>query len=304
MLAFGGDVVVRLEATHAARRIRQEVEREVDAVKVTAGQLHVARHAGADGNHDSVVAAVQVIPRDVFADRRVGDEAGAFGSHLFDTAVDEGLLELEVRDAEAQQATDLFVALIHDDGVAGAGQLLGAGQACGAGADDRHGEVREALGRQRLDEAQIPCLVDDGLLVVVDHRRRLVDAQHAGGFTQRRADAAGELREVVGLGQAVVCVLPLALAHEVIPLGNEVAQRAAGHAERRAAVHAAGRLRLRERRQAMLGVNVEPIVDALLNRAFFQLLTGAYLKESTRVSHFSALLPSRVRKPFPKRRAH
>ena len=89
MLVFCGDVVDGLDAEDAASSIWQEVESKVDAIEFAARNLHIARHAGADGHHDGVVTVTQVIPRDVLADFHVGAEAGAFGLHLLDTAVDQ-----------------------------------------------------------------------------------------------------------------------------------------------------------------------------------------------------------------------
>ena len=59
----------------------------------------------------------------------------------------------------------------------------------------------------------------------------------------RRADAAGELREVVGGVQLAHGFLPAAAIDQVIPVGNDVGQRAAGMAEGHAAIHAARALR-------------------------------------------------------------
>ena len=291
MLVLGGDVVHRLDAEDTARGVGQEVEGEVDAVQLAAWNLHIARHAGADGHHDGVVTVTQVIPRDVLANFHVGAEAGAFGLHLLDTAVEQTLLKLEVRDAVTHQTTDGVVLLVDDDSVASAGELLCGGEAGRAGADDGDRLVGQTLRRQRLDVVQIPCLIDDGLLVKLDHGRRLVDAEHAGLLAQGRADAAGDFGEVVGHGQTVVGVFPLALTDQVVPLGNQVTQRASGHAERGATIHAAGRLRLGPRLQAGFGVNVEPVLDTLHNGAFSQLSAGTDLQESSRVAHVSALLP-------------
>src|SRR5262249_20667975 len=57
--------------------------------------------------------------------------------------------------------------------------------------------------------------------------------------SRRRAEAPGELREVVGSGQAAERLFPLAAVHEVVPVGDHVAERASLLAERHAAVHAA-----------------------------------------------------------------
>ncbi len=65
------------------------------------------------------------------------------------------------------------------------------------------------------------------------------DAEHARRLARRRAQAAGELGEVVGGVQALDGVAPVVAVDEVVPVGDEVAERAAVVAERDAAVHAA-----------------------------------------------------------------
>ena len=291
MLAFGGDVIDWLDAVDAAGCIRQELHGEVDTLEFTARNLHIARHGGTDGDDHGIVARAQIVPRDVFADLHAGAEHSAFGLHLFHTAVNEPLVEFEVRNAVAHQTADGVITLVYDHGVAGAGELLGACQTGWAGTDHCDGLVGQTLRRQRLDIVEIPCLIDDRAFVVLDHGRRLVDAQHAGGLAQRGADAAGDLREVVRLGQAVVRILPLLLADQIVEFWNDVAQWAAVHAERRAAIHASGRLFGGPRLQAGFGVDVEPILDSLLDGAFGQFATGTDLQESTWISHVSALLP-------------
>ena len=100
----------------------------------------------------------------------------------------------------------------------------------------------------------------------LDGDGRLIDAQHAGGLAGRGADAAGELGEVVGGVQAANGALPAAVVDQVVPVGDEVVDRAAGVAEGHAAIHAAGAL------LALLFfgerlVDFEPVVDALFGLA-------------------------------------
>ena len=71
-----------------------------------------------------------------------------------------------------------------------------------------------------------------------------VDAEHARRLARRRAQPAGELREVVRRVQPVDRVPPVVAVDEVVPVGDQVAERAAVVAERDAAVHAAPGLRL------------------------------------------------------------
>ena len=182
VLVLRVDAVDRFLAVDAAGGVRQVLHREVDAVELAPGQVHVARHGGADRHHYRVIPRTQLVPGDVLADLHAGAEPRAFGLHLLHAAVDQPLVEFEVGDAIAHQAADRVVALVDHDGVPGAGQLLGAGESGRSGADDGHGHVGQAVRRHRLDVVQLPRLVDDRAFVVLDHRRRLVDAQHAGRF--------------------------------------------------------------------------------------------------------------------------
>ena len=209
------------------------------------GHRQVARHGGADGEHDGVVAVAQLLAGDVDADVDAGAEPGALGLHLGQPAVEDGLLHLELGDAVAQQAAELVVPLVDGDGVAGAGQLLGGGQAGRAGADDGDGlagePVRRLRRRPRPSSKARSTMRDLDLL---DGHGRLVDAEHARRLAGRRAEPAGELREVVGGVQPLDRLAPVAAPGQVVPLGDEVAQRAAVVAERDAAVHAAAGLAL------------------------------------------------------------
>src|SRR5215468_9992971 len=94
------------------------------------------------------------------------------------------------------------------------------------------------------DPALVPRLVDDRVLDRLDADRVLVDAQRAGFLARRRADAPGELGEVVRRVQRLDRVLPVLPVDEVVEVRNDVVDRAAGHAERHAAVHAARALDL------------------------------------------------------------
>ena len=87
--------------------------------------------------------------------------------------------------------------------------------------------------------ALVPRLVDDGDLDVLDRHRVPVDPDHAGGLARRRAQPPGELREVVGRVQPLQRLVPVGPPDQVVPLRDQVAQRAPDVAERDAAVHAA-----------------------------------------------------------------
>ena len=103
------------------------------------------------------------------------------------------------------------------------------------------------LGRLGHDPAVFPAVINDRALDVLDRDGGLVHAEHARTFARRRAHAAGELREIICLVQPLQRFLPQSAIDEIVPLGNQVVNRAAaGHAadqlagvaERNAAIHA------------------------------------------------------------------
>ena len=162
--------------------------------------------------------------------------------HLLEPAVDVALLHLELRDAVAQQPADAVIPLEHRHGVTGAGELLCGGQPGRAGPDDGDRLAGQLVRRQRHDPALVEGVVDDLDLDLLDGHRILVDAEHARALARRRAQPAGELREVVGGMQPLDRVAPAVAAHQVVPLRDQVAQWTAVVAERNAAVHAPRRL--------------------------------------------------------------
>ena len=80
VLVLGGDVVHGLYTVHASGRVGQELHREVNALELAAGNLHVTRHGGADSDDHGVIAVAQIVPADVLADLHARAEAGAFAS--------------------------------------------------------------------------------------------------------------------------------------------------------------------------------------------------------------------------------
>ena len=166
-------------------------------------------------------------------------KADALGLHHADAPVDDGLVELEVGDAEAQQSSDVFQPLEDGDLIAAAVELVGSRQSGRSRTDDRHPLPVPSVGAG-LHVAFAEGSFDDGGFVLPDGDG-CVDAelQHTALFAQRRADASGELGEVVRLCQDVVRLAPLPLVEGVLELRRAVAQRTGPVAERHAAVHAA-----------------------------------------------------------------
>ncbi len=241
--------------------LRQKLHGEVHAVELAPRHRQVARQLGAAGDDDGVEFSPQLFRRDArlaviadnggqrvlagaFANEHAGAKLDALGLHLLDAAVDVRFFHLEVGNAVAQETADAVVLFEHHDIVADARELLRGGKAGGTGADDGDFPAGLVARGLRQHPAVLPGLVDDGVLDRLDADGVVVDVERTGRFARRRADAAGELGEVVGRVQRVDGVLPVLPEHHVVEVGNDVVDRAAGGAERNAAIHAARALHL------------------------------------------------------------
>ena len=274
----------------AAILLGQKLHGKVDALEFAAGDIEVARLLCAAGEQDGVVVVGEGLDGYIDADVGVGDERDSLGAHLLDTAIEHVLFQLEVGDSVAHQTADAVVLFVDGDGVAGAAQLLRGGQARGSAANNGNTLSGVVLGRLRLDPAFLPATFNHRTLDELDGDRRLIDAEDTCGLARRGADAAGELREVVGGVEAANGGLPTAVVDKVVPVGNEVVDRAAGMAKRYAAIHAAGTLLALFFFGKWL-VDLEPVMDPLLNLAAGGLL-ALNLKKAGILTHAAPLWPS------------
>ncbi len=213
------------------------------AVELASGHRQVAGHARPGRQDDGVEARAQLLHAHVASDVHPAAQLHALRGQLLDAALHDGLLDLEVRHPEAHEPADGLVALEQGDTVTRPAQLLGRGHARRSGADHRHplaGVQARGLGQ---DPALLEGAVDDGVLDLLDRDRvALLYLEHARRLARRRAQAAGELGKVVGRVQLGDRVLPAIAVDEIVPVGDQVPERAAVVAEGNPAVHAAGAL--------------------------------------------------------------
>src|SRR5215831_5803983 len=138
----------------------------------------------------------------------------------------------------------------------GARQLLRASQSCRPGADDGNPLTGPPGRHDRLDPALTPTAIDDCAFDRLDRDRVVVDVQGAGRLARCGTDAAGKFRKIVGRVQNPECCLPLVAVDEIVPVRDQIVDRAALVTERDAAIHAARRLltvlRLRQRLDELL----------------------------------------------------
>src|SRR5439155_56847 len=122
----------------------------------------------------------------------------------------------------------------------------------------RHREIPRVAGTAGQDECVegVPELRDGDV----------VDLEHTRALARRGAEPARPLGEVVRRVQALDRLAPVALVHEVVPVGDDVPEGAALVAERDAAVHTPRRLLL----ELVLRegeIDLLPVADPLLDRA-------------------------------------
>ena len=271
------------------------VHRGVDAGELAAGDRHLAFFARSHREDHGVVLVGELASVDIDADFDVVAELDPLGLEHRHPAVDDRLRQLGVGHPVTAHAAGRLVALIDDDVIAGAAKLLGAGEPGRPRADDRD-RLAGRLGERRgLDPALGEAALDDRQLDLLDRHRVVVDVEHAGGLARRRADATGQLGKVVGPVKLVERLSPAALIDEVVPLRDQVAERAAVVAERDAAVHAARTLVL----QDLVGLDEldRPVVAAALFRIALAEVDTAVLEESPRITHRDQPPPPAPRRP-------
>src|SRR5262249_191497 len=215
-------------------------------------------------------------PRPLLGPRPPGGDVGATGDparehrapgpHLVQPPVQVPLLQLELGDAEPEQAAGRLRALVQGHRVPGPGELLRGGQPGWPGAHHGHRPAGHPRRRPPPHPAPPPPPVRDPPPALLDRDRVWVEAEHAGALAGRGAQPPGEPREVVGGVQPPGRLRPVLPPDQVVPLGDEVAQRAALVAERDAAVHAPPRLEFQPG-GVELGVDLAPVGDAHADRA-------------------------------------
>src|SRR5690606_2622037 len=132
------------------------------------------------------------------ADVGRGTELHAFCFHLREATVDQYLVQLEVRNAIAQESAHAVALVEQRDAVSRPRQLLCAGQAGRPGTHDGDLLAGAAARRLRDHPAFVPATINDGVFDRLDADGIVVDVEGTGRFARCRTDAAGELGEIIG----------------------------------------------------------------------------------------------------------
>ena len=218
------------------------IHREVDPLQIPARRVEVARDPGADRHHDRVVALGELAGVDVTSHVGVIDELDSLLLEDRDPPIDDALLELGVGHAEPHQPTRTLVALVDRDRVPALVELRRRRHPRRTAADHRNRLARAPVGRLGEHPSLLERPLGDRHLDLLDRDRVVVDREHAGRLARGGTDPPGELGEVVGQMELLRGLAPLVPVDEVVPLGNQVPERAPLVAERDPAVHAPGTL--------------------------------------------------------------
>src|SRR5262249_34045627 len=114
--------------------------------------------------------------------------------------------------------------------------------------------------------------IDDRHFDGFDRDRIVVDAEHARTLARGRAEPTGEFRKVVRGVEPIDGGLPPFPIDEIIPVRNQISQRAAAVAKRDAAIHATGRL-LTQSIFWIREIDLLPVLQALADRSGRMLVT-------------------------------
>ena len=235
---------ILLEAQVAVDVGHQEIQGVVHAGQVFAGEAALHVGVGAHAQEDRVELLEQLVHGHVLAHLGVEAEFHAHPAEDLATAAEHGLLQLELGDAEGQQATDLGVLVEHHRGHAVAHQDVGAAQAGRTGTDDG-----DALaGGLDLGHVRAPAHGEGGVGDVLLHRtdghraETVIEGTGALAEAILRADPATDLGQGVGLVRQLRRRQDVAFGHQLEPVGNEVVHRALPFAIGVAATQAAVRL--------------------------------------------------------------
>ena len=139
-------------------------------------------------------------------------EFDAFLLEQGDAAIDDGLVELEVGNAVAQQSASSLVFLEDCHAVTHQVQIVGSSKSSRASTNHRHLlTVTFDIG-MRCDITLLEGHFNNGALILAVRGRLVVKAvQHAGLLTECWTDAPCELRERVGGAEQAISQFPVAL---------------------------------------------------------------------------------------------
>ena len=270
IFAFGADefVFAEFNAGKHAVLLAQQFEGEMNAVEFTAGDFQIPRGRRSRGDDHSIEPTGKGF---IASNCLTIVELDAFLLQQRDATVDDGLVELEVRDAVAEQSASSLILFEDGNHVTHLIERIGCSKSGRTGTNHSH-RLSVSFGHARLDIPLAEGCLHDGALVLAIGRRLMVEAvEHTGLLTQCRTDATRKLGERIGARQQPVSLFPVAFIQRVVPLRCFVSQRTSPMAEGNATIHATARLQLTFPGVERL-LHLAEVVNPIVNRTVSCLL--------------------------------
>ena len=244
----------------------QKIECKENTFGFAARDFQVAGIWRSNGEEHFVIILMDVFRRDVLTDFGIVDKLDSGCFKQGDTPVDNGLVELPVRDAVTQQASRLFAFLVNSNRITLTAQGLGSKEPRRTRTDDRSSFPIGFSCREHHAAFLEGCL-DDEFLDLAHHHRVVMHVAGTGGFAECRAYAARKLREERSLADDIVGAFSIPGSNGRIEFGNKVSKRATRTmAERDSTGMAAFRL-ADDVYRSELAFDFVVVLDSLFDRA-------------------------------------
>ena len=203
----------------------EKIYSKIDSLCISSCHLDVPRILCAAGQDHTVIILEQLRCFDIFAHIPIGKELYALCLHDLYLAVDDFFFQFHIRNTVHQQSADAILSLIDMYLMSTLVELIGCCKSRRSGTDDGDLFAGTYLWRFRIGITMLVCIFDDSVLVFLGSDSLSIMSAGTCCLAKCRADTACKLREVVGLFQTLICLLPVACIDQIIPLRNEVVQR-------------------------------------------------------------------------------
>lgn len=208
--------------------VREELHREVNTFEATTFDWEVAGVCSTHGKDNRIEVLTELLCGNIHTDVDACLKGYAFSGEQVYTTLYDVLIELHVWNTIHEQPANAIGTLENGNQVASLVQLVSRGETGRAGTDDGNLLARALGWGLWSNPAFCPRLVHNGTFDGLNSDWGLDNAKNAGAFARSGAHATSELREVVGLVEALNSFLPEAAINKVVPLRDEIVYGTAG----------------------------------------------------------------------------
>ena len=199
----------------------------MDSLRITSGRLNISRMRRTTGKDDSVIFCQQLIRLFIPSDVNACAEGDALLFHDCKLALNYALFQFHVGDSIHQQSAHAVRTLKHCNLMPSFVQQIRRCQSRGTAADYGNLFSRPDSGRFCRRISLRISIFNNRVLIFLRRYRISVQSAGAGILAERRTYPRRKFWKIVGLFQAVVCLLPVSCVNKVIPFRHQIVQRTA-----------------------------------------------------------------------------